>query len=112
MFTDAIDASFKDLFERAQKGTDVSVQARLAVDEPFAPPPTMPADTLERVEAVPGVDEAFGSVSSENGALLDKKGEPITLQRAADDHRHGRSRSGSTRSPTSRATRPRRTTRS
>ena len=78
VFTDAIDASFKDLFERVQKGTDVSVQARLAVDEPFAPPPTMPADTLKRVEAVPGVDEAFGSVSSENGVLLDKEGEPIT----------------------------------
>ena len=59
VFTDTIDASFKDLFERTQKGTDVSVQARLAVDEAFAPPPTMPADTLKRVEAVPGVDEAF-----------------------------------------------------
>jgi putative ABC transport system permease protein len=77
IFTDAIDASFKDLFERAQKGTDVSVQARLAVEESFAPPPTMPADTLKRVQAVPGVDEAFGSVSSENGTLLDDKGEPI-----------------------------------
>ena len=41
-------------------------------------PPTMPADTLERVQAVPGVDEAVGSVSSENAVLLDKKGEPIT----------------------------------
>ena len=42
VFTDTIDASFKDLFERTQKGTDVSVQARLAVEEDFAPPPTMP----------------------------------------------------------------------
>jgi putative ABC transport system permease protein len=78
VFTDAIDASFKDLFERTQKGTDVSVQARLAVEEDFAVPPTMPADTLERVRAIPGVDEAVGSVSSENAVLLDKKGEPIT----------------------------------
>ena len=77
IFTDTIDASFKDLFERTQKGTDVSVQARLAVEEPFAPPPTMPADTLERVRAVAGVDEAVGSVSSDRGALLDDKGEPI-----------------------------------
>jgi putative ABC transport system permease protein len=77
VFTDAIDASFKDLFERTQKGTDVSVQGRLAVEEDFAPPPTMPADTLQRVRAVAGVDEAFGSVSSENGTLLDDKGEPI-----------------------------------
>ena len=77
IFTDTIDASFKDLFERTQKGTDVSVQARLAVDEPFKQPPTMPADTLERVRSVPGVDEAVGSVSYDRGALLDDKGEPI-----------------------------------
>jgi putative ABC transport system permease protein len=77
VFTDTIDASFKDLFERTQKGTDVSVQARLAVEEDFASPPTMPADTLERVKAVAGVDEAVGSVSADNGTLLDDKGEPI-----------------------------------
>ena len=77
VFTDTIDASFKDLFERTQKGTDVSVQARLAVEEPFAQPPTMPAETLERVRSVPGVDEAVGFVSYDRGALLDDKGEPI-----------------------------------
>jgi putative ABC transport system permease protein len=76
VFTDTIDASFKDLFERTQKGTDVSVQARLAVEEDFAAPPTMPAGTLDRVKAVDGVDEAFGSVSAD-GTLLDDKGEPI-----------------------------------
>ena len=43
VFTDTIDASFKDLFERTPKGTDVSVQARLAVEADFAAPPTMPA---------------------------------------------------------------------
>src|SRR3954451_17186493 len=76
VFTDAIDASWKDLFERTQKGTDVSVQARLAVEESFAQPPTMPADTLDRVRSVAGVDEAYGSVSAD-ATLLDDKGEPI-----------------------------------
>jgi putative ABC transport system permease protein len=52
VFTDTIDASFKDLFERASKGTDVSVQSRLAVEEDFATPPPMPAETLERVRSV------------------------------------------------------------
>src|SRR3954452_5131191 len=76
IFTDTIDASFKDLFERTQKGTDVSVQARLAVEEDFAQPPTMPKDTLARVQSVPGVEEAAGSVSSDV-TLLDRKGDPI-----------------------------------
>ena len=48
IFTDTIDASFKDLFERTSKGVDVSVQSRLAVEADFAAPPTMPADTLDR----------------------------------------------------------------
>jgi putative ABC transport system permease protein len=46
------------------------------VEEDFASPPTMPAGTLERVEAVPGVEEAMGSVSAD-GTLLDDEGEPI-----------------------------------
>ena len=45
VFTDTIDASFKDLFERTQKGTDVSVQARLAVEQDFAEPPMMPVNS-------------------------------------------------------------------
>jgi putative ABC transport system permease protein len=76
IFTDAIDASFKNLFERASKGTDVSVQARQAVEQDFEQPPTMPPDTLERVESVDGVEEAFGSVSGDV-TLLDRKGKPM-----------------------------------
>jgi putative ABC transport system permease protein len=76
VFTDTIDASFRDLFERASKGTDVSVQSRQAVDADFEQAPTMPADTLQRVESVDGVEEAFGSVSSDV-TLLDRQGDPI-----------------------------------
>ena len=76
MFTDAIDTSFKDLFERASKGTDVSVRSHQAVEADFEAAPTMPADTLERVEKVDGVDEAFGSVTGDV-TLLDRKGDPI-----------------------------------
>src|SRR4051812_33931756 len=76
VFTDTIDASFKDLFERTQKGTDVSVQAHLAVEEDFAEPPTMPKDTLARVQQVAGVEEAAGFVSHDV-TLLDRKGDPI-----------------------------------
>jgi putative ABC transport system permease protein len=79
VFTDTIDASFKDLFERTSKGVDVSVQSRLAVEEDFATPPPMAPETLERVQAVPGVEEASGSVSLD-GTLLDREGEPILSQ--------------------------------
>ena len=76
VFTDTIDASFKDLFERVQRGVDVSVQQKQAVEEDFGVPPTMPSDTLERVQSVPGVEEAAGYVSAD-GSLLDPEGEPI-----------------------------------
>src|SRR4051812_34805727 len=77
VFTDTIDASFKDLFERAQKGVDVSVQAKQAVKEDFSTAPTMPADALARVKDLPGVAAAEGPVGAD-GTLLEKKGEPIS----------------------------------
>jgi putative ABC transport system permease protein len=76
VFTDTIDASFKDLFERASKGTDVSVQSHVAVEEDFVAPPPMEASTLERVQSVEGVEEAAGFVSAD-ATLLDRDGEPI-----------------------------------
>src|SRR4051812_26324341 len=76
IFTDTIDESFKNLFERTSKGVDVSVQSHLAVEADFAAPPTMPAATLDKVRTAQGVDEAEGSVSADVN-LLDRKGEPI-----------------------------------
>ncbi len=79
VFTDTIDASFKDLFERTSKGVDVNVQSRLAVDSDFATPPPMAPETLQRIESVPGVAAAAGSVSLD-ATLLDRDGEPIISQ--------------------------------
>ena len=76
VFTDTIDESFKNLFERTSQGVDVSVEARQAVKSDFSVPPTMPASALEQVKSVPGVAVAEGGVSSD-GTLLDKKGEVI-----------------------------------
>ena len=101
VFTDTIDASFKDLFERASKGTDVSVQSRLAVEEDFATPPAMPAETLERVQDLPGVEEAAGFVSLD-ATLLDPEGEPI-ISGGPPTLLLRTGRSASTRSPTPRA---------
>ena len=77
VFTDTIDASFKNLFERTQQGVDVDVEAHQAVKADFSAPPTMPADALGKVKATPGVKVAEGSVSSD-GTLLDKQGKAIT----------------------------------
>ena len=52
VFTDTIDASFKNLFERTQQGVDVAIEARQAVKADFSVPPTMPASTLDKVKAV------------------------------------------------------------
>ena len=76
VFTDTIDASFKNLFERTSKGVDVEVESRQPVKVDFSAPPTMPASVLGKVKATPGVDVAEGSVSSDS-TLLDKKGKPI-----------------------------------
>ena len=76
VFTDTIDESFKNLFERTQKGVDVEVESRQAVKQDFSQPPTMPAAVLARVKSTPGVKVAEGSVSS-NVTILDKHGKPI-----------------------------------
>src|SRR4051794_36924376 len=76
VFTDTINASFTDLFERTQKGVDVELEAKQAVKADFSVPPTMPADTLAKVKSTPGVKIAEGSVSAD-GTLLDPKGKPI-----------------------------------
>ncbi len=77
IFTATIDESFKNLFERTQKGVDVSVQAAQPVKAQFSIPPTMPRDTLEKVASVDGVDVAEGNVGFQFGTILDKDGEPI-----------------------------------
>ncbi len=68
VFTDTINESFKDLFERASQGVDVDVQPRNALgtnpDEQTLEL-SLPASTVEKVENTPGVAEAAGLVSSE-----------------------------------------------
>src|SRR5687767_9055213 len=59
VFTDTINASFTDLFERVSKGVDVNVTPQQPVEGDFGgrilP---LPEGTLEKVEAAPGVEAA------------------------------------------------------
>ena len=79
VFTDTIDASFKDLFQRASKGVDVSVKARQAVDDDFNELQPFDAPVLDRVRAVDGVAAAEGSVEA-TATLFDRDGEAIGAQ--------------------------------
>jgi putative ABC transport system permease protein len=76
VFTDTINASFTNLFDRVQKGVDVDVEAHQAVKVNFSAPPTMPASALATVKSTPGVDAAEGSVNAD-GTLLQANGKPI-----------------------------------
>ena len=59
IFTDTINASFTDLFERVSKGVDVNVTANQPVEGDFGGRiQPLPPGTLEKVEAVPGVAAA------------------------------------------------------
>src|ERR687896_498442 len=59
IFTDTINESFKDLFERVSKGVDVNVTANEIVEGDFGGRiQPLPDGTLERVEAAPGVEAA------------------------------------------------------
>ena len=66
IFTDTINASFTDLFERVQKGVDVDVTAKQPVEGDFGGrTQPLPPGTLEKVRAVPGVEAAEGNLEQE-----------------------------------------------
>src|SRR4051812_17108851 len=77
IFTDTINASFTDLFERVSKGVDVNVTAKQAVEGDFGGRiQPLPPDTLAKVESAPGVEAAeprFETVVS----LFDSKRERL-----------------------------------
>ena len=77
IFTDTINASFTDLFERVSKGVDVNVTAKQAVEGDFGGRiQPLPAGTLEKVKAVDGVEAAEGNLE-ETVSIFDEKGEIV-----------------------------------
>ncbi len=59
VFTDTINESFTDLFERVSKGVDVNVTANNPVEGDFGGRiQPLPEGTLDKVEAAPGVEAA------------------------------------------------------
>src|SRR5918998_602522 len=77
IFTDTINESFDDLFERVSKGVDVQVTAKQPVEGDFGGrTQPLPEGTLERVESAPGVEAAEARFETEV-TIFDKDGEPI-----------------------------------
>ena len=74
IFTDTINASFTDLFERVAKGVDVNVTAKQAVEGDFGGRiQPLPEGMLEQVEAVPGVEAAEARFETVVSIFNDKR---------------------------------------
>jgi putative ABC transport system permease protein len=77
VFTDTIDESFKDLFERVSKGVDVNVTAKKPVEADFGGrPQPLPRGTLDEVLGTDGVAAAEGNLQT-NVSIFDKQGKRI-----------------------------------
>ena len=66
VYTDTIDESFKDLFQRLSKGTDVQVSAKDPIDASFlSQPDPFPEALLQRIKGVDGVAAAEGQIDGQ-----------------------------------------------
>ena len=77
IFTDTINASFTDIFERVSKGVDVDVTAKQPVEGDFGGRiQPLPDGTLEKVQAVDGVAAAEGNLE-ETVSIFDSDGKRV-----------------------------------
>jgi putative ABC transport system permease protein len=78
VLTDTFTNSFGQIFEEANKGVDLAVVPREAVDQQGGTgPPGMPARLLDDVRKVDGVAQASGGVFAAGVALIDEDGDRI-----------------------------------
>src|SRR5829696_6461767 len=77
IFTDTINASFTDLFERVSRGVDVDVTPKQVVEGDFGGRTLpLPDGTLAKVQAVDGVEVAQGNLETEV-SIFDDKGDRV-----------------------------------
>ncbi len=82
ILTDTIDRSFTNIFSSSYTQTDLVVRGESVVDESSAGTPTVSAELLPRIQALPGVEAAAGSLVNFSGTgntakILDRQGEII-----------------------------------
>ena len=82
ILTDTIDRAFTNIFSSTYTQTDLVVRGDPVVDEAFAGAPTVSADLLPRIRALPGVEAAAGNLVDFSGTgntakILDRDGDVI-----------------------------------
>ena len=77
VLTDTINASFDDIFDEAYSGTDVSVAPSTRGSSQDVQVPSFPAEYLERVQRLDGVESAAGGIFSVS-SFVDEQGEKLT----------------------------------
>ena len=86
VLTDTIDKAFNAIFQESYAGTDAAVSGR-AADVEFqgmtAEAPPVPASLLQRIQALPSVEAAAGSiVDQRNTKILTKEGKAVNTNGA------------------------------
>jgi putative ABC transport system permease protein len=78
VLTDTLGKSFDKVFDESYKTTDAVISSEEAIDtgDNTSQAPAFPADVLNKVEGLPGVRLAYGSIEDE-ARLVDKSGDPI-----------------------------------
>ena len=79
VFTDTIEKAIDTLVTEAYTGSDAVVSARDVVDLPAGGRPTVPAELLGDLRALPEVEAVSGAIV-DAARLLDKSGEPISTR--------------------------------
>ena len=74
VLTDTTNAAFKEIFTESNKNVDVTITAKEQVKQEDGSTPAFSAGLLKKVDAVPGVSQAAGSIFTA-GAILDENGD-------------------------------------
>jgi putative ABC transport system permease protein len=85
VLTDTINASFDTIFNTSYKNADVIVTGKSAVGNTDAGPvetPTIPDSLLAKIQGLPDVADAAGSLTDENTKLVGKDGKVINTHGA------------------------------
>ncbi|MGH3103307.1 MAG: ABC transporter permease [Gaiellaceae bacterium] len=83
VFTDTIEKAIDTLLTEAYTGSDAVVSGRDVVELSAGGRPTLPAELLAHVRALPEVEAASGSIGADAARLLDANGKPISTHEQA-----------------------------
>ena len=77
VFTDTINAAFRQLFTNAATGADVIVASRQDISSPISAPASISAGLVRQIRALPGVAAAQGQVQ-DTATIVGRNGKAIS----------------------------------